>query len=66
MSHRRAKDDTEDENNATINRLSADVIEDKFAIALLEFSVAIVMMQQFVRCLSRMNSKQIELGYYNM
>jgi hypothetical protein len=37
--------------------LSADVIEDKFAIALLEFSVAIVMMQQFVRCLSRMNSK---------
>jgi len=57
MSHRRAKDDTEDKNNATINRLSADVIEDKFAIALLEFSVAIVMMQQFVRCLSRMNSK---------
>jgi hypothetical protein len=66
MSHRRAEDDTEGEDNATANRLPADVIEDEFAIALLEPSVAIVMMQQFVRCLSRMNSKQVELEYYNM
>jgi len=66
MSYCRAEDNTENKNNATINRLSADVIENKFAIAFLESSVVIVIMQQFVYCLSRMDSKQIELEYYNM
>ena len=45
MSHCWAEDDIEGEDNATANRLPEDVIEDGFAIALLESSVAIVMMQ---------------------
>lgn len=57
MFYCQVRDNIESKNNATINKLFANVIKDEFAIALLKSSVVIIMMQQFVRYLSRINNK---------